>query len=363
MKMTFRWFGAKDDSISLRQIRQIPGVTGVVGTIADIPAGEVWQRGRIAALKNEVNGAGLGLPIIESVNVHDAIKTGADGRDLYIENYRTTIRNLAEAGITVICYNFMPVFDWMRSDLAMRLEDGSTVSSFVQSDIDRIDTRHLVETFKAGAKGYSMPGWEPERIGRLKELFDEYEHITEEKLVANLKYFLERIIPVCEECGVKMAIHPDDPPWSIFGLPRIVRNSADLERILGLVDSPCNGITFCCGALGASPENDLPAMIRRFGKRIYFTHIRNVKILSPGNFHEVSHRSGDGSLDIYEIVKAYHDTGWDGYVRPDHGRMLEGEHGRPGYGFFDRAMGITYINGLWEALDKGGTAGKLRPRS
>jgi mannonate dehydratase len=352
MKIVFRWFGSKDDSVTLEQIRQIPAVTGVVGMLPDIPAGEVWPKDRIAVLKKEVEVSGLELEVIESVNIHDSIKIGAPDRDRCIENYKTTIRNLAEYGVKVICYNFMPVFDWTRSDLAKPLSDGSTVLSYEQTEVDKIDPERMVETVNTASCGYTLPGWEPERLSGLKELFAAYRDVTEDKLAANLKYFLEKIIPTCEECDVKMAIHPDDPPWNIFGLPRIVRHAADLERLLGLVDSPYNGLTLCSGCFGASPQNDIPAMIRRFGSRIHFAHVRNVKVHSPGSFNEVSHLSSDGSLDLYEIMRAYHDIGFTGYLRPDHGRMIWGEKARPGYGLYDRALGIAYINGLWEALEK-----------
>jgi mannonate dehydratase len=320
--------------------------------MAEIPVGEVWSKEKIAALKKEVNHAGLELEVIESVNIHDDIKTGAPGRDQYIENYKTTIKNLAEYGIKVICYNFMPIFDWTRSDLAKPLEDGSNVLAYEQDKIDTIDPQRIAETISSGSQGYSMPGWEPERMGKLKELFAAYRDVDEDRLVANLKYFLEKIIPVCKEYDVKMAIHPDDPPWDIFGLPHIVRHAADLDRLLGLVDSPYNGLTLCTGALGAGPKNDIPAMIRRFGKRIPFTHVRNIKIERPGVFHESAHLSSAGSLDLYEIMKAYYDIGFTGYLRPDHGRMIWDETGRPGYGLYDRALGAAYINGLWEAIGK-----------
>jgi mannonate dehydratase len=325
-------------------------VSGIAATIADIPVGEVWSKSRIAALISEVNNAGLELEVIESVGVHDAIKTGAPERDRYIDNYKTTIRNLSEHGVKLICYNFMPIFDWVRSDLAMPLPDGSTAMAYEQAKIDSLDTSKLVETFSAGSRGYSLPGWEPARMGKLKELFALYQDVTEAKLIVNLKYFLESIIPVCEECDVKMAMHPDDPPWDIFSLPRIMRHAADLERVLDLVDSPYNGLTLCSGSLGASPANDIPAIVRRFGKRIHFAHVRNVRIEKPGVFHESSHLSRDGSLDLYEIVKAFRDVGFTGYIRPDHGRMIWGETARPGYGLYDRALGIMYLNGLWDAL-------------
>jgi mannonate dehydratase len=352
MKMTFRWFGSDSDSVSLEQIRQIPGVSGVVGMLPDIPAGERWPRDRIAALKREVEAAGLELEVIESVNIHDSIKTGSPDRDRCIENYQATIRNLAEYGIKVICYNFMPVFDWTRSDLAKPLADGSTALSYEQDAVDKIDPEKMAETINAASSGYTLPGWEPERLSRLTELFAAYRDVSEDDLVANLKYFLEGIIPTCEKFDVKMAIHPDDPPWNIFGLPRIVRNAADIERLLALADSPYNGLTLCSGCFGANPENDIPGMIRRFGPRIHFAHVRNVKVQRPGSFHEVSHLSADGSLDLYEILRAYHDIGFQGYLRPDHGRMIWGEQARPGYGLYDRALGITYLNGLWEALEK-----------
>lgn len=354
MKMTFRWFGAKDDSVTLKQIRQIPGMTGVVGALFDIPAGEVWPKDKIKKLKDEVNAAGLELEIIESVNIHDDIKIGLPTRDKYIENYKETIRNLSEFGIKVICYNFMPVFDWTRTNLAKELEDGSTVLSYEQAVIDKIDPTDMVNSFQKNSEGYTLPGWEPERLKHLKELFKKYEDVSEEKLAENLKYFLEKIIPTCEECDVKMAIHPDDPPKEIFGLPRIVKNASDLERIVNMVDSIYNGLTLCSGCLGANPANDIPGIIRKFGAmgRIHFAHVRNVKMLGEGNFDESSHLSKDGSLDLFEIMKAYHDIGFTGYVRPDHGRMIWGEVARPGYGLYDRALGVTYLNGLWEAINK-----------
>ena len=190
-----------------------------------------------------------------------------------------------------------------------------------------------------------------------KELFQKYKGVTEDDLVENLRHFLRRIAPVSEDCGIKMAIHPDDPPWGIFGLPRIIKNTADLERLLSLVDSDINGITFCTGSLGASKDNDLPAMIRKFGDRIYFAHLRNV-LRRDGWFNETSHLSSDGSLDMYEIVKALYESGFDGYIRPDHGRMLWGEKARPGYGLYDRALGAAYINGLWEAVSKSEREGR-----
>ena len=355
MKMTFRWYGSAFDPIPLRHIRQIPGVTGVVGTLMDIPAGEVWPADRVMALKKEVSDAGLALEVIESVNVHEDIKLGLPSRDHYIENYKRTLRNLKPAGIKVVCYNFMPVFDWTRSDLAKPLPDGSTVLSYDQSVMDRVtDPQKLADEIQKGSEGFEMAGWEPERMAQIKELFRKYKGVTHDDLFSNLKYFLERIIPVCEECDIRMAIHPDDPPWDIFGLPRITTCKENLDRILGLVDSEYNGLTLCSGSLGSNPENSIPELVRYFGakKRIHFAHIRNVKIHEPGRFDEAAHLSSEGSFDMFEIMKAYHDVGFTGYARPDHGRMIWDEKGRAGYGLYDRALGIAYLNGLWEAINK-----------
>lgn len=183
----------------------------------------------------------------------------------------------------------------------------------------------MVNRILKGAGEFTMPGWEPERLAKLDELFAAYADVTEEKLFENLVYFLKRIIPVCEEVDIKMAIHPDDPAWPIFGLPRIVRSRDTIRRLLDAVDSPYNGLTFCTGSLGTNPKNDLPAMIREFCNRIHFAHIRNVKVFENGDFIEVSHRGRDGSVDVAEVVKAYHENGYTGYVRPDHGRHLWGK--------------------------------------
>lgn len=354
MKMTFRWFGEKDDSVRLEYIRQIPGITGVAGALFDIPVGDEWPLENILGLKNQVNGAGLELEVIESVNIHEDIKLGLPSRDYYIENYKKTIRNLGKAGIKVICYNFMPVFDWIRSDLAQILEDSSEAMSYDHNIIAGIDPIKLVEEMESNSKGFSLPGWEPDRLKELKETFEKYKDVDEDKLFDNLKYFLENIIPVCEETDVKMAIHPDDPPWQLYGLPRIVTCKDGLERLIKLVDSPYNGLTLCSGSLGANTNNNIPELIRYFGGmgRIHFGHVRNIKFESERVFHESSHLSSDGSLDLFEIMKAYHDIDFKGYIRPDHGRMIWGEKARPGYGLYDRALGIAYMNGLWEAIGK-----------
>ncbi|MDR3314602.1 MAG: mannonate dehydratase [Oscillospiraceae bacterium] len=349
MQMTLRWFGKALDTVTLAQIRQIPGVTGVVPALHDLPAGEPWPLERVLALKAEIEAAGLTMECIESVNVHEDIKLGLPSAATYIENYKTSIRNLAAAGVQVICYNFMPVFDWTRTDLAMPLPDGSTCLSYDGRQVEGKLPEDMFREIDARSNGYAMPGWEPHRIPEIRELFEKYQGITEEALRENLKRFLLAILPTCEACGVKMAIHPDDPPWPIFGLPRIIKNIEDLRWLLSVSDSPSNGLTFCTGSLGASLGNDLPAMIRETGHRIYFAHLRNVCVREQW-FNETAHLSGEGSLNMAAIVQALQSAGFNGYVRPDHGRMLWGEVARPGYGLFDRALGAAYLNGLFEGL-------------
>ena len=351
MQMTFRWFGSEKDTVTLEQIRQIPNVVGVVPALHNLPAGEAWELDDIMKMKSEIEKAGLTMECIESVNVHEDIKIGLPTRDKYIENYKTSIRNLAKAGVKVICYNFMPVFDWTRTDLAMDMGDGATCLSYDGVQIEGKSPEQMFKDIDDNSNGYAMPGWETERMPEIKELFEKYKGVTSDDLWNNLKYFLDAIMPVCEECDVKMAIHPDDPPWDIFGLPRIIKDRESLKKLLEIVPSKYNGLTFCTGSLGASSKNDLPAMIREFGDRIYFAHLRNVKVVD-NHFNETAHESNTGSLDMYEIVKALQDVGFDGYIRPDHGRMIWGEVARPGYGLYDRALGVSYLNGLWEAVEK-----------
>ena len=304
MEMTLRWYGSKFDTVTLKQIRQIPGVTGVITTLYDTEPGEVWSRGRIRAMKDEVEAAGLHVAGIESVNIHDAIKTGAPEREQYIANYIETLENLGKEDIHMVCYNFMPVFDWTRTELARVRADGSTVLAYTQEAVDALDPEKMFESISGDMNGSIMPGWEPERMARVKELFEMYKDVDDEKLFENLKYFLEKVIPVAAECDVNMAIHEDDPCWSIFGLPRIITCEENLDRFLKLVDDKHNGITLCAGSLGCSNKNDVAKMAAKYAKmgRIHFVHMRNVKVLDNG-FEESAHLSSCGSLDMYEIMK------------------------------------------------------------
>lgn len=352
MKMTLRWFGEKYDSVKLWQIRQIPGVTGVITTLYDIPAGEVWPIERIKALKEEVEASGLEIAGIESVNIHDAIKIGSEDRDVYIENYIQTLENLGSCGIHLVCYNFMPVFDWTRTDLAKERPDGSTVLAYDQKIVDSIDPQDFFDKTNDSSNGFVMPGWEPERLNRVKELFKAYENIDEDTLFNNLVYFLKRIQSVCEKWGIKMAIHPDDPAWPVFNLPRIITSKDKILKLMNAVDAPFNGITFCAGSFGSNLNNDLPDIIRSLPGRVHFAHVRNLHHFEQGVFEEAAHLSSDGTFDLYEIIRALYDIKFDGPIRPDHGRAIWGEVAMPGYGLYDRALGAEYILGLWEALDK-----------
>ncbi|ASS89885.1 mannonate dehydratase [Aeribacillus pallidus] len=358
MKMVFRWFGEGNDSVSLNYIRQIPGVEGIVWALHDIPAGEEWPMEKILEVKKQADVYGLNINVVESVNVHEDIKLGLPTRDYYIENYKRTIEKLAQVGVKVICYNFMPVFDWVRTDLYKVLKDGSTALFYEHEKVMNINPLELVKMIADNPK-FTMPGWEPERLKELTNLFEAYQNVTEEDLWENLKYFLENIIPVAEVNGIKMAIHPDDPPWSIFGLPRIITSRENIRRFLNLVDSQYNGITLCSGSLGANPKNNVPEIIREFADRIPFAHIRNVKVYENGDFIETSHRTCDGSVDIFEVVKAYYECGFTGYVRPDHGRHIWDEQCRPGYGLYDRALGIMYLWGIWDSLERMSKEGRL----
>lgn len=352
MEMTLRWFGKNHDSVTLEQIRQIPGVKGVITTLYDIPVGEVWSKERIKSMIDEVEKSGLKVCGIESVNIHDSIKIGNSDRDKYIDNYIKTLENLGKCGIDIVCYNFMPVFDWTRSELNHLREDGSTVLYYNQSDVDKINPEEMFKSIDSDSNGFVMPGWEPERLGKVKELFEAYKGVTDEILFDNLVYFLNRIKPVCEKYNIKMAIHPDDPAWPVFGLPRIITGKEKIKKLLKAVDHKFNGITLCTGSYGSNPDNDICDIIKTAKGRIHFAHIRNIRHISKGVFEEAAHLSSDGSLDMYKIVKTLHKTGFDGPVRPDHGRAIWGEVSMPGYGLYDRALGACYLNGLFEAVEK-----------
>ncbi len=345
MKLSFRWYG-EDDPITLEYISQIPGMRSVVSAVYDVKPGEVWPEESLAKMEKQCEDNGLIFDVVESIPVHEDIKLGRGDVDKLLEVYCENIRRCAKYGVKCVTYNFMPVFDWTRTQLDKKAKDGSTslVMYWDQMrDLDPLkDDIHL-------------PGWDSSYTQQqVRELISAYGELGEEGLWRNLEKFLKKVIPVAEECGVRMAIHPDDPPYPIFGIPRIITNEENLDRFLKIVDSPTNSLCLCTGSLGCAKSNDIPKMVRKYAEmdRIGFMHIRNVFIMDDGSFEERAHLSSCGSLDIYDVVKALTDNNYSGYVRPDHGRMIWGETGKPGYGLFDRALGATYINGLFEACEK-----------
>ena len=342
MKMTFRWYGEKD-SIPLSYIRQIPGMSGVVTAVYDVPVGEVWEMDKILRLKSLCDEKGLEMEVIESVPVHEDIKLGLPTRDRYIANYATTIRNLGKAGVKCICYNFMPVFDWLRTNLHTEAEDGSNALSYNHEELMSLDPHNL-----------HLPGWDESYTSEeLNSLLDAYSGMSHEQLFDNLVYFLKGIMPACDETGINMAIHPDDPPWDMFGLPRIITGMDSYDKLFAAVPNEHNGITLCTGSLGAGRDNDMVAMASKLASRSYFVHLRQITHSGALDFCESGHLTSMGSLDMYGIVKALVEAGFDGYVRPDHGRNIWGEDGKPGYGLYDRALGATYLYGMFEAVEKG----------
>ena len=343
MKLTFRWYG-DSDPVTLDKIGQIPKMSGIVSAIYNVAPGGVWDEADILALKEKANKNGLEFEVVESVPVPEEIKYGGENAPELIKNYCENVRRLGKAGVKCICYNFMPVFDWLRSELEHENKDGSNSLAY---------NEETVLSMNPLTSSLSLPGWdESYDKEELKGLIEKYKAIGEEGLWKNIEVFLKAVIPVAEEAGVNMAIHPDDPPWGIFGLPRIITDEKNLDRFLNIVPSKNNGLTFCTGSLGASVDNDLVAMAKKYAPRVHFLHLRNILITGEREFHEVGHPTECGSIDMYGIARALCENGFDGYVRPDHGRMIWGERGRYGYGLYDRALGATYIAGLFEGIEK-----------
>jgi mannonate dehydratase len=342
MKSSFRWYG-DSDPVTLEYIRQIPGMRSIVSAVYDVKPGEVWPEESIKHIADRCKENGLVFDVVESIPVTEEIKLGRGERDRHIANYCENIRRCAKYGVKCVTYNFMPVFDWTRTQLDKVHEDGSTSLVMYWEQMKGLDPLK---------DDIHLPGWDSSYTQEeVRTLINAYGEIGEEGLWKNLEYFLKAVIPVAEECGVVMSIHPDDPPYPIFGLPRIITDEANLDRFLKLYDSPANTLCFCTGSLGCSPKNDMPSMVEKYSamNRIGFMHLRNVKILEDTSFEELGHLTQKGSLDMNAIIKALVKTGFNGYFRPDHGRMIWGEMGKPGYGLYDRALGSAYINGLIEA--------------
>lgn len=376
LKQTWRWYGPTD-SVSLQDVKQA-GATGVVTALHHIPHGEVWPLTAIQERKNCIEAQGLSWDVVESVPVHESIKTGAEDADVYLANYKQTLENLAACGIYTVCYNFMPVLDWTRTQLDLLMPDGSKALNFDWIDLalfdiyilaregaltsypeaiqlqasalykamDEDSCLHLKDTILQG-----IPGEKNTSLEELRQSIARYAEIGADGIRANLKKFLHAIAEVCTTTHIKMTIHPDDPPFSILGLPRIACNLPDLSAILDSVNQPFNGICFCTGSLGAHPSNDLPAMFRALHDRIYFVHLRNVKRNDLGSFHEADHLDGD--VDMFAVVSALVVENQNRInaipFRPDHGhQMLDDLHKitHPGYSAIGRLRGLAEIRGL-----------------
>ncbi|WP_291787699.1 mannonate dehydratase [Cecembia sp.] len=382
MEQTMRWYGPKDP-VSLADIRQ-SGATGIVSALHHIPNGSTWSREEIKKRKDMIEAAGLTWSVVESVPVHENIKTRSGNYKEYIANYKQTIINLAEEGIRIICYNFMPILDWTRTELAWTLPNGAKALRFEKKEVLAFDLFILkrpqaekdyrAEEIKKAKEFYESA--KPETIKRVQDnilkglpgseegytleefqsALDTYQGIGHKELADHLNQFLNEILPIATQHGVKMAIHPDDPPFDIFGLPRVVSNAADMRRMISSNSSPNNGFTFCTGSYGVRPDNNLPAMVREFGAHIHFIHLRSTRRDAVGNFYEDNHLEGDVPMEavIHEILKVQKKRGISIPMRPDHGHQMLDDIQKPiinpGYTAIGRLKGLAEIRGVEAGL-------------
>lgn len=382
LKQTWRWFGP-DDPVTLKDILQT-GATGIVTALHHIPHGEVWSVEEIQKRKNEIEAAGLIWDVVESVTVHESIKTQTGDYKKYIEQYKQTLRNLGACNIKIVTYNFMPVADWTRTNLNFTMPDGSFALYFNWYDLALFDIYILKR--KNAAESYTdevlaeaekrfnlyspqqlkqlsatirfgIPGEKKLNVSEMLKSIKSYKKIDHATLRSHLKYFLEEMIPVCEEHNIKLAIHPDDPPFDIFGLPRIVSTAEDVDYILSAVNSKANGFCFCTGSFGASVKNNLVEMIRMIDDRIHFVHLRNTKRDEAGNFYEADHLNGDTDMHavMKEVLSLQQKTDQPIPFRPDHGHVMLDDVNKktnPGYSCIGRMRGLAELRGLMLGISR-----------
>lgn len=385
MEKTWRWFG-EQDPITLDMLRQI-GVEGIVTALHQVANGEVWSYEAIQQRKKYIEERGLKWSVVESLPVSEAIKYAGADRDRLITNYKLSLANLGKAGIKTVVYNFMPVIDWIRTDLDFKLPDGTSTLYFdkvrfaffdcyvlkregaeadydeelmnqvkaLKETISEKEIEDLVETIIVKTQGFvneNFKGDVSQPVELFRQLLDHYKGIDSEQLRRNLKYFLQEVIPVAEQYGINLCIHPDDPPFAVLGLPRIVGNAHDIEWLLTAVDSPSNGFTFCAGSLSAGAHNDVPAMARQFASRTHFLHLRSTEVLPGGNFMEASHTEGRGHL--VELIRIFEAENPGLPMRVDHGKLMldDGDKNyNPGYSFHGRMYALAQVSGMLTALN------------
>lgn len=385
MEKTWRWFG-KNDKITLPMLRQI-GVEGIVTALHEIPNGEVWPLEAILNQKTYIETYGLRWSVVESLPVSEAIKYGGAERDNLIENYKKSLINLSKAGVKTVCYNFMPVIDWIRTDLEHLWEDGTsslyfdkirfayfdclilqraeaekdyTVNELKQMyELDKVITdaekEELVDTIIIKTQGFvngNIKNGDKNPVDTFHHLLAPYKGIDRDALRENLRYFLQAIMPVCDEYGINMCIHPDDPPFPVLGLPRIVTSEEDIAWILHAVNNPHNGLTFCAGSLSAGLHNNVPALARMFAHRTHFVHLRSTNAFPNGNFIEASHLGG--RAHIIELIRIFEKERPGVPMRVDHGRMMLGDTDKgynPGYSFHGRMMALAQIEGMMAVVN------------
>ena len=385
MEKTWRWFGKKD-KITLPMLRQI-GVKGIVTALHDVPNGEIWTMEAINDLKSYIESYGLRWSVVESLPVCEAIKYAGADREQLIENYKVSLANLGKCGIKTVCYNFMPVIDWIRTDLQHPWPDGTSSLYYDRirfayfdirileregaekdyteeelqkvAELDKVITEAekdaLIDTIIVKTQGFvngNIKEGDKNPVSIFKRLLALYKDINRDALRENMRYFLSAIMPVCEEYGVNMCVHPDDPPFQVLGLPRIVTNENDIEWFLNAVDNPHNGLTFCAGSLSAGEHNDTRELAKKFAKRTHFVHLRSTAAMQGGNFIESSHLTGRGHL--VDLIRIFENENPGLPMRVDHGRMMLGDEDKgynPGYSFHGRMLALAQVEGMMAVVD------------